>query len=176
MRGYTVVRAPAAGVVAERKTAVGDLAQPGQILASLYDPDRLQIEAEVNDNYREQVKVGQSAQVSVPAVKFEATLPIAEIFPISASGSRTFKVRTGRLQNPALMPGMFARLLLPLGHSRGILIPQAAIKTVGQLTMVEVAKDQTSELRQVKLGRQVGDQVEILAGLHAGDRIMLQNE
>jgi RND family efflux transporter MFP subunit len=176
MRGYTVVRAPAAGVVAERKTAVGDLAQPGQILASLYDPDRLQIEAEVNDNYREQVKVGEAAQVSVPAVKFEASLPIAEIFPISASGSRTFKVRTGRLQNPALMPGMFARLLLPLGHSRGILIPQAAIKTVGQLTMVEVAKDQTSELRQVKLGRQVGDQVEILAGLHAGDRIMLQNE
>ena len=59
MKGYTVVRAPAAGVVAERKIAVGDLAQPGQTLASLYDPDRLQVEGEVNDNYREQVKVGR---------------------------------------------------------------------------------------------------------------------
>ena len=59
MKGYTVVRAPAAGVVAERKTAVGDLAQPGQALASLYDPDRLQIEGEVNDNYREQLKIGR---------------------------------------------------------------------------------------------------------------------
>jgi RND family efflux transporter MFP subunit len=173
MKGYTVVRAAAAGVVAERKVAVGDLAQPGQTLATLYDPDLLQVEGEVNDSYREQVKVGEKARVRVPAVQFEADLTIAEIFPISAPGSRTFKVRTGMLQNPALMPGMFARLSLPLGHSRGILIPQAAVATVGQLTMVPVAIDQTSQLRQVKLGRQIGDQVEVLAGLQAGDRIIL---
>lgn len=173
MKGYTVVRAAAAGVVAERKVAVGDLAQPGQTLASLYDPDRLQIEGEVNDSYREQVKVGEKARVSVPAVHLEADLAIAEIFPISAPGSRTFKVRTGMLNNPALMPGMFARLSLPLGHSRGILIPQAAVATVGQLTMVPVALNQTSQLRQVKLGRQVGEQVEVLAGLQPGDRIVL---
>ena len=173
LRGYTVVRAPAAGVVAERKAAVGDLAQPGQSLASLYDPDRLQVEGEVNDSYREQLKVGERAQVSVPAVKFEADLTIAEIFPISAPGSRTFKVRTGRLKNPALMPGMFARLSLPLGASRGILIPQSAVKTVGQLTMVRVAVDQTAQLRQVKLGPEVGDKVEVLAGLKPGDRIIL---
>jgi hypothetical protein len=106
-------------------------------------------------------------------VKFEAHLAIAEIFPISAAGSRTFKVRTAMLQNPALMPGMFARLSLPLGHSPGILIPQAAVKTVGQLTMVRVARDQTSELRQVKLGRTVNDQVEVLAGLQPGDKIFV---
>jgi RND family efflux transporter MFP subunit len=176
LKGYTVVKAPAAGVVAERKTAVGDVAQPGQALASLYDPDRLQIEGEVNDNYRDLVKIGEAAQVSVPAVKFEASLPIAEIFPISAPGSRTFKVRTGWLQNPGLVPGMFAHLSLPLGHSRGILIPQAAVDTVGQLTMVRVAADQTAQLRQVKLGRQIGGQVEVLAGLKAGDRIMVTGE
>jgi RND family efflux transporter MFP subunit len=173
MKDYTVVKAPAAAVVAERKAAVGDLAQPGQTLATLYDPDRLQVEGEVNDSYREQVKVGVTAQVSVPAVKFEAPLAIAEIFPISAPGSRTFKVRTEMLKNPALMPGMFARLSLPLGASRGILIPLAAVKTVGQLTMVRVAVDQTAQLRQVKIGRQIGDQVEVLAGLQAGDRIIL---
>lgn len=173
LKGYTVVKATAAGVVAERRVAVGDLAQPGQTLASLYDPERLQVEGEVNDSYRDQVKVGEAAQVSVPAVKFEAQMTIAEIFPISAPGSRTFKVRTGRLQNPALVPGMFARLMLPLGHSRGILIPQAAVATVGQLTMVQVAADQTAQLRQVKLGRQVGEQVEVLAGLKAGDRVVV---
>jgi hypothetical protein len=68
---------------------------------------------------------------------------------------------------------MFARLSLPLGHSRGILIPQAAVATVGQLTMVPVAIDQTSQLRQVKLGRQVGEQVEVLAGLQPGDKIIV---
>jgi multidrug efflux pump subunit AcrA (membrane-fusion protein) len=85
-------------------------------------------------------------------------------------------VRTGRLQNPALVPGMFARLMLPLGSSRGILIPQAAVATVGQLTMVNVVTDQAAQLRQVKLGQQTGGQVEVLAGLKAGDRIMAPGE
>ena len=173
MQGYTVVRAPAAGVVAERKVAVGDVAQPGQALATLYDPDRLQVEGEVNDNYREQVKIGEIAQVSVPAVKFEAGLPIAEIFPISAPGSRTFKVRTGRLQNPALMPGCSPGWRCPWVASRGILIPKDAVKTVGQLTMVKVAGGQGGQFRQVKLGRQSATRWKSWQGLNPGDRIIL---
>jgi RND family efflux transporter MFP subunit len=173
LKGYTVVKASEAGVVAERKVAVGDLAQPGQTLLSLYNPDRLQIEGEVNDNYREQVKLGEVAHVIVPAVNFTADLSLAEIFPISAAGSRTFKVRTVLLKNPALMPGMFARLSVPLGSSRGILIPKDAVHTVGQLTMVKVLLDHTAQMRQVKLGRQVEDQVEVLAGLRAGERILI---
>lgn len=173
MKGYTVVQAPEAGVVAERKTAVGDLAQPGQVLVTLYNPNLLQIEGEVNDSYREQVKLGDAARAFVPAVQFQADLALAEIFPISAPGSRTFKVRTKIISDPRLTPGMFARLKLPLEPGRGLLIPQAAVQTVGQLTMVKVMKDQTSEPRQVKLGRQVGEQVEVLAGLQAGDRVII---
>ncbi|MHB9073634.1 MAG: efflux RND transporter periplasmic adaptor subunit [Desulfobaccales bacterium] len=173
LKGYTVVKASEAGVVAERKVAVGDLAQPGQTLISLYNPDRLQIEGEVNDNYRKQVKSGEAAHVSVPAVNYTADLPLTEIFPISAAGSRTFKVRTALLNNPALVPGMFARLSLPLGSSRGILIPKGAVQTVGQLTMVKVLVDHTAQMRQVKLGRQVEDQVEVLAGLQPGDKIVV---
>jgi len=176
LTGYTVVRAPAAGVVAERKVAVGDLAQPGQPLIALYNPDRLQIEGEVNDSYRDRVKVGGLARVAVPAVQFSADLTLAEVFPISAPGSRTFKVRTAMVQNPALTPGMFARLTLPLGPGRGLLIPKDAVHTVGQLTMVKVVVDNTAKSRQVKLGRQVGDKVEVLAGLQAGDRVVLPGE
>jgi RND family efflux transporter MFP subunit len=173
LKNYTVVRAPEAAMVAERKVAVGDLAQPGQPLVSLYNPALLQIEAEVNDNYRDQVKLGKKANVSVPAVNFSAPLPIAEIFPISASGSRTFKVRTGIFQNPALVPGMFAKLSLPLAPTRGILIPKDAVDVVGQLTMVKVVVDHTAQLRQVKLGRQVDDKVVVLAGLQPGDKILV---
>jgi RND family efflux transporter MFP subunit len=176
MKGYTVVRAPEAALVAERKVAVGDLAQPGQPLVSLYNPNLLQIEGEVNDSYREQVKLGEAAQVRVPAVNYQGELPIAEIFPISASGSRTFKVRTQIMANPLLVPGMFARLALPLSPSRGILIPKEAVRTVGQLTMVKVVEEGAAHLRQVKLGRQIDNKVEVLAGLRPGDRILLPQE
>jgi RND family efflux transporter MFP subunit len=172
LKGYTVVRAPESGVVAERKVAVGDLAQPGQPLMALYNPSLLQIEGEVNDSYREQVKLGEAAQVSVPAVNYQGELPLAEIFPISASGSRTFKVRTRIMSNPLLVPGMFARLSLPLSPTRGILIPQVAVHTVGQLTMVKVVVEGAAHLRQVKLGRQIDAKVEVLAGLKAGDKIV----
>lgn len=173
MTGYTLVKAPQAGVVAERRVAVGDLAQPGQPLVVLYNPNKLQIEGEVNDSYRQQIKVGESVRVSVPALSWQADLPLMEIFPISAAGSRTFKVRTALIQNPELVPGMFARLELHLAAARGLLIPRAAVRQVGQLSMVEVMVDSRATRRQVQLGRQVGEQVEVLAGLQAGDKIML---
>ncbi|HZE22055.1 MAG TPA: efflux RND transporter periplasmic adaptor subunit, partial [Desulfobaccales bacterium] len=173
MKGYTIVRAPESAVVAERKVAVGDLAQPGQPLVSLYNPSLLQIEGEVNDNYREQVELGETAKVSIPAVNYQGALLIAEIFPISTSNSRTFKVRTRIMSNPLLVPGMFARLSLPLRPTRGILIPKDAVHTVGQLSMVKVVVKGEAQLRQVKLGRQVDKKVEVLAGLKPGDRLLL---
>jgi RND family efflux transporter MFP subunit len=173
MKGYTVIRALNAAVVANRKVAVGDLAQPGQPLLSLYNPDLLQIEGEVNDSYRDQVQLGETAKLAVPAINWQGEIAIAEIFPISQSLSRTFKVRTAVIKERKLVPGMFARLNLPLGSSAGILIPQEAVHQVGQLNMVQVLVDGQSQWRQVKPGRQIGEQVEVLAGLQAGDRILL---
>ncbi|MCL4504053.1 MAG: efflux RND transporter periplasmic adaptor subunit, partial [Deltaproteobacteria bacterium] len=173
MKGYTIIRAPGAGVVAARKAAVGDLAQPGQPLLTLYNPDLLQIEGEVNDSYRNRVQVGETVKVEVPALDWHAEMAVAEIFPISQTPSRTFKIRTIMIKEPSLVPGMFARLLLPLKSAPGILIPQDAVHQVGQLSMVEVLSDGQTQRRQVKLGRQIGGQVEVLAGLQAGEKILL---
>ena len=173
LKGYTVVRATESGVVASRQVAMGDLAQPGRPLLSLYNPDLLQVEGEVNDSYRDQVREGQVAKVVVPALNWQADLALAEIFPISQSPSRTFKVRTAMIKDQKLMPGMFARLSLPLGSAPGLLIPQDAVHQVGQLTMVKVLVDGQSQWRQVKPGRQIGEQVEILAGLQSGEKILI---
>ena len=78
-------------------------------------------------------------------------------------------MRTVVIKDPKLMPGMFARLSLPLGSAPGLL-PQDAVRQVGQLTMVEVLADGQPQRRQVKMGRQVGEQVEVLAGLQAGEK------
>jgi RND family efflux transporter MFP subunit len=173
LTGYTLVAAPRDGMVAERRTAVGDLAQPGQPLLSLYDPEELQIEGEVNDDYRSYMRLGLPVRLEVPAAGWQGEAALTEIFPISQSASRTFRVRTGLIAEPRLVPGMFARLYLPVGESRGLLIPQAAVRQVGQLTMVEAVVEGRPSLRQVKLGRQIGDRVEVLAGLKIGDQILL---
>ena len=176
LKGYTVIRAPGVAVVATRKVAVGDLALPGQPLLTLYNPDLLQIEGEVNDSYRDRVQVGEKVKVAVPALDWRSELAIAEVFPISQSASRTFKVRTIMIKERSLVPGMFARLSLPLGSAQGLLIPREAVQQVGQLTMVKVMVDGQPQNRQVKLGRQIGEQVEILAGLQVGDKLLLSEQ
>jgi RND family efflux transporter MFP subunit len=170
---YTVVRAPRDGVVADRRAAVGDLAQPGQTLLTLYNPQDLQVEGEVNDEYRSHLITGMQVGLTVPALHYSGKVALTEIFPISATSSRTFKVRTARLAIPSLTPGLFARLSIPLGEARGLLIPQAAVRRVGQLTMVEVVQEGRPSSRLVQLGKEVADQVEVLAGLQAGERILI---
>jgi RND family efflux transporter MFP subunit len=229
LKGYTVVAAPRTAVVAERLVAVGDLAQPGQPLVSLYNPGELQIEGIINDDYRRYVHLGLPVRLEVPAFPWQGRSTLAEIFPISETGSRTFKVRTamvggadGDLEgraggaqlprpplklpsqppekgkeggtdtepqvhsggelpgttplHPALVPGMFARMYVPLGETRGYLIPLAAVRQVGQLSMVEVVVGGRPTLRQVTLGRRLDQEVEVLAGLQAGDKIVISPE
>jgi multidrug efflux pump subunit AcrA (membrane-fusion protein) len=131
------------------------------------------VEGEVNDNYRGQVHRGEVVAVTVPAENWRQDLALTEIFPISQSASRTFKIRTAVVHNSNLVPGMFARLQLPLPSSPGILIPMAAVRQVGQLTMVQVLVNGQAQLRQVRLGRQVNQDIEVLAGLQPGDKIFV---
>jgi RND family efflux transporter MFP subunit len=173
LQGYAVIRSPASGVVAERRVTVGDLAQPGQTLVLVYNPDLLQIEGEVSDSYRNQVRAGEALGVAVPSADWRSQVPLGEIFPISQGVSRTFKVRTTAVKDQKLTPGMFARLSLPLKSTPGILIPREAVAPIGQLTMVRVLVAGQTQLRQVELGQQVGEQVEVLAGLNPGDKILL---
>jgi hypothetical protein len=82
-------------------------------------------------------------------------------------------VRTEKLFVPDLIPGMFARLTIPLGKTNGILIPKSAVRQVGQLPMAAVLVGGHPRLQLLQLGRQVGDKVEVLAGLRPGDRIIV---
>jgi len=147
--------------------------QPGQPVMVLYDPRDLQVEAEINDEYRSRLTPGLEVELAVPALNYQGKAALAELFPISAAASRTFKVRTARVAIPGLLPGMFARLSIPLGKTRGLLIPRAAVQQIGQITTVEVWADGRATSRLVQLGRPVGDKVEVLAGLKPGERIVI---
>ncbi len=172
-----MVRAPAAGVVAERKVAVGDLAQPGQALVALYNPDRLQIEGEVNDNYREQVKMGEMAQVSVPAVKFAGGLAPRRNLSHQRPGQPHLQGAHRDAEKPGPDAGDVRPAVSAPGAQPGHPDPQGGGATPwASSPWCKVVVEQTAQLRQVKLGRQVGDQVEVLAGLQAGDRIMVLGE
>jgi hypothetical protein len=71
------------------------------------------------------------------------------------------------------MSGQFARLVVLTGRSSSVRVPVAAVVLRGQLEILFVVANQRAQLRLVKTGGRIGDEVEILAGLDAGESVVV---
>lgn len=174
MMDYVEVRAPFDGVVTKKWVEVGDLAAPGKPLVDLDDPSELQLEADVPEAFATRVQRDARLEVRLDSVSGRLTGVVREIAPTSDPVSRTFHVKLTLPSTPGLMPGLFARLLLPVGESNSVRVPATAVVQRGQLDIVFVVADQRAQLHLVKTGKRLGDEVEILAGLDAGDSVVVQ--
>jgi RND family efflux transporter MFP subunit len=174
---YLDVTAPIGGIVARKLVDPGDMASPGTPLVVIEQTDRMKIVARIGEKDVDAVAAGDSVSVdvtSLPGAVFRAV--IDRVVPAADPGTRTFDVEI-TIPNPSgrLKSGMFARALLPVGSRRAIVIPAAAVSERGQLRGVFVRdQDGAVALRWVKLGRRLGDQVEILSGLDGGETVVLR--
>src|SRR5690606_20903737 len=86
----------------------------------------------------------------------------------------TFRVRVDLPEASAQpFPGMFVKARLIVGETRRLLVPEQALLRRSQLSAVYVAGEEHVILRQVRLGRRYGDDVEVLAGLVEGELVAL---
>lgn len=174
---YTKVAAGTDGVVADRFADPGDLAAPGKPLLSVYDPGDLELHANVPESLAAGIKLGQKLPVRIDANNLSAEAVVREIVPQAQTASRSVVVKLAlpvQTANPTL-PGMFGRLIVPVGTAERVWLPTAAVQQRGQLDLVEVADPTGVELtrRFVRLGREAGGKVEILSGLSAGEKAAL---
>ena len=172
--GYARIEAPSDAVVIDKRVEVGDTVTPGQVVVSLYDPTRMQLVASVRESLTRRLKVGQTIDVQVDAVAKKCQGLVSEIVPEAESGSRTFAVKVTGPCPPGVYAGMFGRLFIPLDEQDVLVVPESAIRRVGQLDMVEVVggKEQnTLHRRVVQLGRSFGDDRQVLSGLRAGETV-----
>lgn len=173
----TEIISPFDGVVIDRLAESGDLASPGRPLLSIYDPRRLRLEASVREAYigrlDELRRSGRKLQIVIDAANRRTEGKIEQIVPAADIQSRSFLVKVQIPDSTGLYPGMFGRLRIPLEDQQYIEIPRAALREVGQVTLVEVADEQGTSLRAVRLGAIRNDRVEILAGLTPGEKVVL---
>ena len=108
------------------------------------------------------------------ALKAILTGTVSELSLAADSVSRTFRVKVDLTAQPGLSSGQFARLLVPVGASDSLRVPAAAVVQRGQLEIVFVVANQHAQLHLVKTGKRVGDEVDILSGLHAGDAVVIE--
>ncbi|MDX8128507.1 efflux RND transporter periplasmic adaptor subunit [Methylomonas sp. OY6] len=175
---YTKVLASDDGVISARSATLGAVATKGQELFRLIRQNRLEWRGELTAAEMTQLKPGNKVRVEVPNVG-------------SIDGEVRFLAPTLDVQNrnglvyvdlphaaqTGLRAGMFARGEFELGSSTALTVPQEALSLRDGFSYVFLLTEQTEDRARVKqvkvqLGRRNGDQVEILAGVAAEDRLV----
>jgi RND family efflux transporter MFP subunit len=171
---WATIRSPIRGIVIDKKVDVGDMVTPGQMLATLLDPKRMQLVASVRESLAHRLKVGQPIEVQIENFNKQCTGTISEIVPEAESSSRAFQVKVTGPCPEGVYSGMFGRILIPLDEEQVLVIPRQAVQSVGQLDLVNVATHGAVSRRAVRLGRTVGEDVEVLSGLREGELVQVQ--
>lgn len=172
---WATIRAPIAGRVIERLAEPGDTITPGTPLMSLYDPLSIRAEAHVRERLAVNLKTGQEITVVLDALGRSAMGTLEEIVPAADAGSRSFLTKAAIAYDPALRPGMFARFIITVGSVETLLIPASLVTETGALDHVTVYANGRLERRFIRLGKRYdGDLVSVLAGLEAGERLVVK--
>ncbi len=173
MLSYTLVTAPFAGIVAEKRVDAGSMAVPGMPIVVLEETGRYRIEASAPETYLGTLKVGSRVRVVLDGGGGqEMTGSVSEVVPTVDPASRTFTVKVDLPRGAVLRTGMFGRVLFPVGKDTILLVPQRAILRVGGYDgLYIVSADNVARLVMVKTGRTFGDGVEILSGIDPGTRV-----
>ncbi|WP_338668727.1 efflux RND transporter periplasmic adaptor subunit [Pseudodesulfovibrio methanolicus] len=176
--GYTTITAQEAGEVAKRLVEPGDLAFPNKALLILHTSGAMHLEAMVREALIGRIRLGDSLSVVITALSDKTPLTgvVQEIEPLADPVTRSFLVKVRLPDRPGLYPGMFGRLLIPLGERETVLVPREAVRHVGQLETVMVKGDGTWQPVYVRTGRTVNGKVEILSGLSGGETVGLSPE
>jgi RND family efflux transporter MFP subunit len=170
---WATIRSPIRGIVIDKKVSVGDTVTPGQILATLFDPLRMQLVASVRESLANRLQVGQPIEVQIENFNKQGLGTISEIVPEAESSSRAFQVKVTGPCPEGVYSGMFGRILIPLDEQQVLVIPRQAVQSVGQLDLVNVATRGAISRRAVRLGRTIGEDVEVLSGLREGEQVQV---
>ncbi len=181
--GYTRIRSPINGIVTSKQAEIGILAAPGVPLLTLQDNSRYRLEVSVEDSMLKKIRLDTPVRISIDALgPQEFSSRVTEIVPASDPGTRTSTVKIDLFDEkgtsvgqPVLRSGLFGKARFPVGQKQLLQISQKAILHRGQLVGVLIADSSNIlRLRLIKAGKQYGDQLEVLSGLNAGDRILVE--
>ncbi len=174
MQGYTKVTAPFAGVITRKHADVGDLATPGKPLLEMEDSTALRLEADVPEAVVGRLTLGDKLPVRISALETELEGVISEIAPAADSGSRTFLVKLDLTGTSGLRAGQFGRVAMPVGETSALRVPATAMVQRGQMEIVFVVSDGKAQLRIVKTGKRIGGEVELVSGVEAGEKVVIE--
>jgi multidrug efflux system membrane fusion protein len=171
-RSYAEITAPFAGIVTAKSVDPGTLALPGVPLMTIEREGAYRLEASVEESRLSAIRVGQPVSVTLDGVDRTLEARVSEIVPAVDAASRSYTVKIDLPSLPALRSGVFGRAAFPLGGRSALTIPAGAVTERGQLQTVLVAENGAAHTRLITAGQKSKDQVEVLSGLAAGEKVI----
>ncbi len=171
---YFALRAPFSGRVAARRVNLGDVVSPGVPLIEIEGEDGFELRATVDSGIAAILRPGAAVKALVDGQAGPLAAAVTALAPSGDPTTHRFELKADLPAASGLRAGLFARLLVPgvAGESR-LSVPAAALVERGGLTGLFVVDAGRARLRWVAVGALDGGQVEVRAGVAAGERVVL---
>ena len=174
--GDRVISAPFDGVLGLRQVSPGSLVTPGTVITTVDDVSLIKLDFSVPESQLSALAVGQAVEArsdAFPDQVFAGTVAAvgSRVDPMSRSLSARAEIPNpdGRLR-----PGMMLRVRLALPARTALQVPELSLQQVGQQAFVFRVKGDEVEQVPVKIGARRPGWVEILEGLRAGDKVVVE--
>jgi len=185
------IRAPFAGIVTSKNAQPGEMISPMSSggftrtgICTIVDMESLEIEIDVNESYINRVAPGQPVEATLDAyAEWKIPCKVIAIIPTADRQKSTVRVRVGfdRL-DPRILPQMAVKVAFrdaspaPAAGtaSRSVIVPKSALVTRDGRDVVFVIQNGRAERRAVTVALARDPEVELGAGVSAGERIALE--
>ena len=182
---YSKITAPFPGVVTERYANLGTLVQAGTgsstqaiPIVKLSEDDLFRLVIPVPESYVRYIRVGDPVDVRVPSLNRTFPGKVARFSVDVQSNTRTMHTEVD-VPNPqrVLLPGLYADADLHLDRKDNIpSVPVQALSRRGERTTVlVVSADGTLEQREVQIGLETSNDVEIVSGISEGEQVVVSD-
>jgi RND family efflux transporter MFP subunit len=187
-----IIRAPFSGIAVTKDAQPGEMVSPVSAgggftrtgICTIVDMRSLEIDVDVNESYINRVKPGQHVSAVLDAYPdWQIPAHVITVVPTADRQKATVQVRIAFEDlDPRLLPDMGVKVTFlreagagdaPAAAQATMLVPKAAVQTENGQTVAYVAAGDTATRRAVRVGGTDGDRLEVLAGLRAGDRVIL---
>jgi Cu(I)/Ag(I) efflux system membrane fusion protein len=169
-------RAPAGGIVLERRATQGMRFMPGEMLYQIADLSSVWVIADVFEQDIGRVRAGQAATLrfdAYPGRVFAGR--VTYVYPTLKAETRTAQVRI-ELANPGgrIKPAMYAQVELPAAGRPVLAVPASAVIDSGMRRVVLIDQGEGRfEPREVKLGARGDEHVAVVEGVKEGERVVV---
>jgi RND family efflux transporter MFP subunit len=172
----TVLRAPIAGAMSARQAAVGEFLSAGAPVATLVRFHPLRLRLAVPEREAAAIRQGQRVRLTLESDPTVYEGHVARLAPAISEENRSLLIEAeipneqGRLR-----PGAFARgEIIVQPDRRLVTVPADALVTFAGTERVLVVEGGRAVEKRVTVGRRAGERIEILAGLSAGEAVIVR--